>query len=374
MTGTSSSTDWSRRRVLGTLAVAGVAAPFVRGRRRDPAESVLLRYTAHVPNTHGLYARVFLPWEEICTERTGGRIRWEHYVDGLLHGALDGFKAIASGITDYTHGYATYQPGSFHLTHGLQLPFLFDDAGIASLVSEELYPAYWKGEYERMGVYLAHCDATTAYDIIARNPVRVPGDLAGLKIRSTGGLMAEMIRAIGGIPVVLAAAETYTAFQRGIIDAVALSAPDMAAYRLWDIGRHCLLIGLSHTVLQWCVSPRAFDSMPEDLRAQLHDLFRLRGQVANRNYYGGAALQAALDRLAENGVEVVRPTAAERDEWVETVRPVEQRFIEENEALGLPAGEFVAEARERAARYAGWSDQQLWDHVTASPVQGIITL
>jgi hypothetical protein len=114
--------------------------------------------------------------------------------------------------------------------------------------------------------------------------------------------------------------------------------------------------------------------MPEDLRAQLHDLFRLRGQVANSNYYGGAALQAALDRLAENGVEVVRPTAAEREEWVETVRPVEQRFIEDNEALGLPAGAFVEEARERAARYAGWSDQQLWDHVTASPVQGIITL
>jgi TRAP-type C4-dicarboxylate transport system substrate-binding protein len=360
--------------VLGTLAVAGVAAPFVRGRRRDPPDAVLLRYTAHVPNTHGLYARVFLPWEEICAEETGGRIRWEHYVDGLLHGALDGFKAIQSGITDYTHGYATYQPGSFHLTHGLQLPFLFENAGVASLVSEELYPAYWKREYERMGVYLAHCDATTAYDIIARDPVRVPSDLAGLKIRSTGGLMAEMIRAIGGIPVVLAAAETYTAFQRGIIDAVALSAPDMAAYRLWDIGRHCLLIGLSHTVLQWCMSPRAFDSMPDDLRARLHDLFRLRGQVANRNYYGGAALQSALDRLAENGVEVVRPTAAEREEWVETVRPVEQRFVDENEALGLPAGDFVAEARVRAARYAGWSDQQLWDHVKANPVQGVITL
>ena len=369
-----SSTDWSRRRVLGALVAAGAAAPFAAGERRDPTDSVLLRYTAHVPNTHGLYARVFLPWEEICAERTGGRIRWEHYVDALLHGALDGFKAIASGVTDYTHGYATYQPGSFHLTHGLQLPFLFENAGVASLVSEELYPAYWKGEYERMGVYLAHCDATTAYDIIARTPVRVPADLAGLKVRSTGGLMAEMIRAIGGIPVVIAAAETYTAFLRGIIDAVALSGPDMAAYRLWDIGSHYLRIGLSHTVLQWCLSPRTFDAMPEDLRAELHDLFRLRGQVANRNYYGDAALQTALDRLTENGVEVIHPTAAEREEWVDVVRPVEQRFIEENEALGLPAAVFVAEARERASHYAGWSAEQLWDQVTTRPIQGIISL
>lgn len=374
MAQTPSSPEWSRRRVVAALAVAGVAAPFVRGQRRVASDSITLRYTAHVPNTHGLYARVFLPWEEICAEETAGRIRWEHYVDGLLHGALDGFKAIRSGITDYTHGYATYQPGSFQLTHGLQLPFLFENPGVASLVSEELYPAYWKSEYERMGVYLAHCDATTAYDIIARAPVRVPDDLTGMKIRSTGGLMADMIRAIGAVPVVIAAAETYTAFQRGIIDAVALSTPDMAAYRLWDIGRYCLRIGLSHTVLQWCLSPSAFDAMPEDLRARLHDLFRLRGQVANRNYYGGAALQAAVDRLAENGVEVIDPTAAERGEWLDAVRSVEQQFIEENEARGLPAADFVAEARERAARYTGWSDEQLWDHVRTRPVQGIITL
>lgn len=374
MNPTPSSTEWSRRRVLATLAGAGVVAPFVRGERGSSGDQAVLRYTGHIPNSHGLYARVFLPWEEIVTRETGGRIRWEHYMDGLLHGALDGFKAIASGVTDYTHGYATYQPGSFHLTHGLQLPFLFDTPGVASLVSEELYPQYLKGEYERMGVYLAHCDATTAYDIISKTPIRTPDDLEGLKVRSTGGLMADMIREVGGIPVVIAASETYTAFQRGIIDAVALSGPDMAGYRLYDIGSFYLRIGLSHTVLQWCLSPRAFDAMPEELRVQLYNLFRFRGQVANQNYYGGAALQSALDRLTENGVEVSDLTPAERAAWVEAVRPVEQRFIDENEALGLPAAAFVAEAKERAARYAGWSDEDLWNHVAARPVQGIIDL
>lgn len=366
--------EWSRRRVLAALAGAGVAAPFVAGSRGGSGDQVVLRYTGHIPNSHGLYARVFLPWEELVTRETGGRIRWEHYMDGLLHGALDGFKAIASGVTDYTHGYATYQPGSFHLSHGLQLPFLFDTPGVASLVSEELYPRFWKSEYERMGVYLAHADATTAYDIIAKVPIRTPDDIAGLKVRSTGGLMADMLRELDAIPVVIAASETYTAFQRGIIDAVALSAPDMAAYRLWDIGTHYLQIGLSHTVLQWCVSPRAFDAMPDDLRVQLHDLFRFRGQVANQNYYGGAALQAALGRLAENGIEMISPTAAQRQQWVDAVHPVEQRFIEDNEALGLPAADFVAEAKERAARYLGWTDEQLWNHVAESPVQGIIDL
>ena len=118
-------------------------------------------------------------------------------------------------MTDYTHGYATYQPGSFHLTHGLQLPFLFPNSGVAALVSEELYPEYLKGEYERMGVYLAHCNSATAYDILSKTPVRTPADMRGLKVRSTGGLMAETLRQVDAIPVVLAAAEAYTAFSEG---------------------------------------------------------------------------------------------------------------------------------------------------------------
>lgn len=365
---------WSRRRVLASLVGLGAVAPFARGDRHRADDGVVLRYTAHIPNSHGLYTRVFLPWKDMVTERTEGRIQWETYVDGLLHGALDGFKAIQSGVTDYTHGYATYQPGSFHLTHGLQLPFLFPNPGVASLVSEELYPTYLKGEYERMGVYLAHCDVTTAYDIIAKVPVRTPEDIRGMKVRSTGGLMAEIVREVGAIPVVLAASETYTAFQRGIIDAVALGAPDMAAYRLYENGRHYLRLGLTHTVLQYCFSPRTFDSLPDDLRVELYNLYRFRGQIAHRNYYGSGALESALERLAAGGVDIQQPTPDERQAWVDAVRPLEQRFIEENEARGLPASAFVREARLRAAAYGGWTDDQLWDQVAERPVQGIIDL
>lgn len=366
--------DWTRRRLVASLLGVGAVAPFVRGSRVSEGEPVVLRYTAHIPNSHGLYTRVFLPWEEMVTERTEGRIRWEHYVDGLLHGALDGFKAVASGVTDYTHGYATYQPGSFHLTHGLQLPFLFSNPGVASLVSEELYPKYLKSEYERMGVYLAHCDVTTAYDIISKTPVRTPEDIRGLKVRSTGGLMADIVRSVGAIPVVIAASETYTAFQRGLIDAVALGGPDMAAYRLYETGRYYLRIGLTHTVLQYCLNPRTFDALPDDLRVQLYELYRFRGQIAHRNYYGSRALESALARLADAGVEILVPTSDEVRAWHDAVAPLEERFIEENERRGLAAEAFVREARERAARYAGWSDDELWDHVEAHPVQGIIDL
>jgi len=310
------SATWTRRRVLASLLGVGAIAPFVRGDRNAADEAVLLRYTAHVPNSHGLYAKCFIPWREIVTRETGGRIRWEHYVDGLLHGALDGFKAVATGVTDYTHAYATYQPGSFHLTHGLQLPFLFQNSGVAALVSEELYPEYLKGEYERMGVYLAHCDSTTAYDVMSKTPIRTPEQMLGLKVRSTGGLMADILKQVGAIPVVLAAAETYTAFQRGILDAVAVSAPDMAAYRLYETGKFYLRIRLTHTVIQYCLNPRTFDGLPEDLRGQLYDLFRVRGH-AGRGWGRGHRPHAGRATTVGGGRTAARAAVyrQERGAW-----------------------------------------------------------
>ena len=39
-----------------------------------------------------------------------------------------------------------------------------------------------------------------------------------------------------------------------------------------------------------------------------------------------------------------------------------------------PNAAFVREAQERAAIYADWTDQELWDHVKAHPVQDIVAL
>lgn len=74
------------------------------------------------------------------------------------------------------------------------------------------------------------------------------------------------------------------------------------------------------------------------------------------------------------GAELLEPTREERQAWVDAVQPYERRFIEAHEKLGLPAAAFVREAKERSAPYEGWSDQELWDHVWAHPVQGVIDL
>ncbi len=370
----SPSGNTTRRTLLATLAGAALAAPFVAGRRVSMAEPITLRYTAHIPGSHGLYTRAFLPFAEIVERETAGRLRLEAFTDRLLHGPIDGFKAAVTGITDYTHAYGTYQPGSFKLLHATQLPFLFPTPQVASLVFEELYPRFFKAEYEHMGVYLAHCDCTSPYNIISKTPVRRLEDLRGLKIRVTGGLTADIYRELGAVPVSIAAAEIYPAFQRGILDAVTLALTDMVAYRLQEIGRFYTVGDINVVLLHYCLNRRTFDALPADLRAQFYRLLRVRSQIAVQNYYTGPDYERAFATLVDSGVEVLELDEAELGRWRDRVTPLKERYIARHEAEGLPAGELVERMEALSAAYASLTNEQINTRIRETPVEGIIDL
>ena len=370
----SPSGNTTRRTLLAALAGTALAAPFVAGRRVSMAEPITLRYTAHIPSSHGLYTRAFLPFAEIVEREMEGRLRLEAFTDRLLHGPIDGFKAAVTGITDYTHAYGTYQPGSFKLLHATQLPFLFPTPQVASLVFEELYPRFFKAEYEHMGVYLAHVDCTSPYNIISKTPVRRLEDLRGLKIRVTGGLTADIYRELGAVPVSIAAAEIYPAFQRGILDAVSLSLADMVAYRLQEIGRFYTVGDINVVLLHYCLNQRTFDALPGDLREQFYRLLRVRSQIAVQNYYSGPDYERAFATLVDSGVDVLELDEAELGRWRDRVTPLKERYITRHEAEGLPAGELVERMEALSAAYASLTNEQINTRIRETPVEGIIDL
>jgi TRAP-type C4-dicarboxylate transport system substrate-binding protein len=365
--------SWTRRGVVTTLAAAAAGAPFLPRGRSQGTGDVVLRFTSHVPQSHG-FVPVFTRFYERVEEETQGRLRIEPMWNGILHGPLDGFKACITGLTDYTHGYVTYQPGSFHLMHGLQLPFFFPNSPVASLVAEELYPRFFKSEYEAMGVYLATCDSTSPYQVISREPVLTLEDLRGLKIRATGGIVAEIYRDLGAVPVVMAAAEVYPAFQRGIIDAVSLGVPDIASYRLQEIGKFLTRVNLNVTVLQYALNQRSFDALPDDLRQTFHDLLRIRSQMCAQDYYSGPIEEAAYEALRAGRCEILDLEQDERERWREALLPLRNRFISENEAEGRPATEMLEKMEILSALYSPLSREEIMTKVTENPIQGIIDL
>ncbi len=366
--------DRTRRALLGTLAATGVAAPWLAGSRVSQAEPIVIRYTAHTPRSHGLYTRAFVPFAEIVERETEGRLKLVAFTDALMHDPVDGFKACVTGISDYTPGYVTYQPGSFKLLHATQLPFLFPTPQVASLVMEELYPKYFKDEYERMGVYLAHTDCTSPYNIIAKTPIRRLEDMQGIKMRTTGGIVSDIFSELGAVPVALAASEVYTALQRGVVDAVALSVSDMASYRLQEIGPYYTRINLNVLALHFCLSQQTFDALPADLKEQFYLLLRVRSQIAVQNYYSGAGDDRAYGALRDGGVQIIDLDEDERERFRAAVVPLTERFIAQHEAEGLPARSLVEEMKALAIEYSPLTNDELNARMRNDPIMGIIDL
>lgn len=331
---------------------------------------IKIRLSSHVSNTHMVWKNTMVPWEKLLIKMSNGKLVIQEYTSGVLHGPRDGFKAAVSDITDMTHGYPLWQPKSFHLNHVTVLPFAFPNAYVAGIVLEELYPKYFKAEYEKMGVYLANYQAISPYHLISKKPIRTLEDLKGLKVRSGGGPVAEAVKKLGAIPVLVTTAEVYSAFQRGLVDAVLLYDSGLVSFRLHELGKYRTKLGLSLAGTPYCLNRKTFDNLPGDLKRVLYNSERILSQLAGQGYENADVV--AKEIMKKAGVEFITLTPTEFERWKAAVEPTWEDFMKKNEALGLPARDLVRDLRILSKKYSSWSPEKLMEHVTKNPIAGII--
>src|SRR3546814_17593714 len=80
--------------------------------------------------------------------------------------------------------------------------------------------------------------STTPYAYFSKKPIRTMEDLDGMKVRSGGGIHASVQEHLGAVPISMSSGEFYTAFQRGIIDAVSLNDAACDSYNINELTTH----------------------------------------------------------------------------------------------------------------------------------------
>jgi TRAP-type C4-dicarboxylate transport system substrate-binding protein len=331
---------------------------------------ITLRHSHFAPETHRLMKAVAAPWLEMVEKESNGKVIIKTYYNQTLHGARDGFKACVSDIVDFTPAYTMYQAGSFHLPHVLDLPFAFPSSKVACKVSEELYPKYFKTEYEKMGVYLANYNANGAYNFITMKPVRKLEDLKGMKIRSSGGSASKMIKKLGAVPVNLPATEAYNAFQRGVVDGVCFYDAGIVSYRVHEVGKYLTEVKINCPANSWAFNKKTFDKLPPEIKRFIYNMQRRLSQMYGEGYDREDEISREI--IVKSGVKPIILPPAELARWKAAVEPLWDEFITENEALGLPARQLVKDLRGLSQKYSTWTQEQLMKEVMEHPMPGII--
>ncbi|WP_283164908.1 DctP family TRAP transporter solute-binding subunit [Marinobacter sp. M3C] len=160
----------------------------------------------------------------------------------------------------------------------------------------------------------------------ANVPLLEPSDAEGLKFRvqSSDVLVAQM-EAIGGSPQKMAFSEVYGALQMGVVDGQENTWSNIYGKKFFEVQdgitetNHGVIDYLLVTSVDW------LDSLDADVRDQF---LQIVAEVSDaRNSESSEVNQSAKQAIIDAGGVVRQLTPAQRDKWVEKMKPVWEKFM-----------------------------------------------
>jgi len=173
-------------------------------------------------------------------DQTCGKFDLKIYYGEQLSKAKENLDAIKVGAIEMAMVCSSYHPGKVRALTVLDLPFLPIKGGDWKTM-RKVYDTLW--ERKELKDSLARWNASRfiqnllpMYEYMGRGtPPKGIEDFKGKRLRALGG-MGDAAKAIGAVPTTVPAPETYTALQRGTVDAVGFPfSYTFAAYKLDEI-------------------------------------------------------------------------------------------------------------------------------------------
>ena len=257
---------------------------------------------------------------EELDKRTRGQVKLD--VVSLPELGLTGFELVRvtrAGLVDVSDIILAYVAGDVPAIEGVDLPGLFPDLNTSVKAHVGFMAAVKKQEDKLGGIVLGGYLWPGQY-IFSRKPVRSPADLKGLKIRVYGTAQTEFARALGMEPVSIAFAETYTALERGTVDAAITGTYPGFALKFFEVTKY--LVDVNHGPVSgaFVLSKRTWDKLSPELRATLT---KLGEEFSERGWeIGRRTTKEGLDKNREKGMEIIPITPAMAALTRETVSKV----------------------------------------------------
>lgn len=334
-------------------------------------DPITLRWSHHVPPVSGMAKSVYIPGFRLLEKLSKGKIKVEERWGGTIHAANAGPEATRSGLTDMTACYAFYDPKTFDLMHVMSLPGIVPSSPAGTRITHEAYDAFFRKEMERTGTLMSVVYTTTPYVLHSKDVLDTLESLKGKKVRTGGGVHAAVWKALGTVPTTMPAPRIYTAFQRGLLDAVAFPDSVSILFRINEIQKSHTYINLSRINQEHCLSRKWFDALPGDLKQVVSRWVQGFSQAISQQFYVLAGAKAR-NTFREQGINMVELPDAEKKKWLAAAQPVTDDWVTRMEGKGLPAKKLVDFINKRANEYADKTPEEIMKMTIEEPVGGFI--
>ena len=220
----------SRTALIPIAAVIGMLLTAAPPAALAETELVL---SSWLPPRHPIVVNAIRPWARQIEEVTSGRVT-VRVLARPLGPTPAHFDMAVDGVADVTYGLHSFT-GDNRFTRSRigQFSFVGDDATRVSKAFWNVYTEMLDAEAEHKGVKVLGL-FVHGPGVLHNNVRRLgrPTDLKGLKIRTPGGYIADLMSELGATTVFMSSGEVYEKLSRGVIDGVSFTYEALTAFRL----------------------------------------------------------------------------------------------------------------------------------------------
>jgi tripartite ATP-independent transporter DctP family solute receptor len=207
-----------------------------------------------------------------------------------------------------------------------EMPYLVKDRAHMQRIEKEIFWSKLEPEAEKKGLkVLAVWENGFRQITNSKRPIKVPADLAGIKLRVPGGKWrVKMFQAYGANPSPMKFSEVFTALQTGVMDGEENPFTQIYSAKFQEVQKYLSLSGHVYTPAYLTVGKTKWESLPADVRKVLEETAKeLQGYV----YQTAAADDTELlGKLKQAGMQV---NDVDKDAFIAASKPIYEEFGKE---------------------------------------------
>jgi len=298
-----------------------------------------LKYSIFFPPTH-IQTQTAVEWAKEIEKRTNDKVKITIFPAQQLTKAPQCYEGVVNDISDLGMSCFAYSLGRFPLLEGLDLPLGYPNGLTASRIATQMVEKYAPKEVDDVHILYIHAHGPGI--LASKKPVSKLDEVKGMKIRATG-LSANIVTALGGIPVAMSQPETYEALQKGVVEATFCPVETLKGWKqgeVIDSVTDSSVIGYT-TAMFVAMNKQKWDSLPADIQKVFTEVSK---EWVDK--HGQAWDQADKDGYAfikELNHPVISLSAEEQQKWKQAAAPVLEKYIAKAKEKNLPGQEFIAD-------------------------------
>lgn len=265
---------------------------------------------------------------------TNGNVTVNLYPGAQLCGSSNEcFEAMKAGTLNIFNGTAGGASVLYPAIQALDIPYLFKDDRVVKRVMDGPFQQEIRDRILKATdgqIMVLNIGQTGGFrGILTKNKqIKVPEDLAGLKIRTIESpIQQALVRSMGASPTPIAWADTYTAASTGVVDGALLGISDVVNAKLNETMKNLTLDRNAYMINMWMINTAKFNELSDEEKKVVID----GGLMFSNTTYGvqpRKEVDAFID-FAKTGGKVYLPTAAEQARFQQNGAPIREWYLQQ---------------------------------------------